>query len=142
MQAAYPAFFVVYPAIERRSNTRSLQYANGVRRMPQMVAYMLFDLLWIIVMSVVSTVVLQPITGWVGVPWVMIVIFTLYAVCGNFIAQIAGHVSNGPLKSFLAALTVNLICFAIGFGTVYVSLQRQERSRRCSLADRIYFREP
>ncbi|OAQ97065.1 hypothetical protein LLEC1_00953 [Akanthomyces lecanii] len=119
IQAAYPAFFVVYPAIERRSNTRSLQYANGVRRTPQMVAYMLFDFFWIAVMSVVSTIAIVPILGWTGSPWLMIVIFALYAICGNFISQIVGHVSNGPLKSFLAALTVNLICFAIGFGTVF-----------------------
>ncbi|OAA79670.1 ABC transporter-like protein [Akanthomyces lecanii RCEF 1005] len=127
VQAAYPAFFVVYPAIERRSNTRSLQYANGVRRTPQMVAYMLFDFFWIAVMSVVSTIAIVPILGWTGSPWLMIIIFTLYAVCGNFISQIVGHVSNGPLKSFLAALTVNLICFAIGFGTVFGTLSKPDQ---------------
>ncbi|TQW00331.1 ABC transporter [Cordyceps javanica] len=127
LQAAYPAFFVVYPAIERRSNTRSLQYANGVRRTPQMVAYMLFDVLWIAAMSVVSTIAVVPISGWTGSPFIMIIIFTLYAICGNFIAQIAGHVSNGPLKSFLAALTANLICFAIGFGSVFGTLTKPDR---------------
>lgn len=86
-----------------------------------MVAYMLFDFFWIAVMSVVSTIAIVPILGWTGSPWLMIIIFALYAICGNFISQILGHVSNGPLKSFLAALTVNLICFAIGFGTVFVS---------------------
>lgn len=88
-----------------------------------MIAYMLFDLFWIAVMAVVSTVAIVPILGWTGSPWLMIVVFVLYAICGNFISQIVGHVSNGPLKSFLAALTVNLICFAIGFGTVFVSLR-------------------
>ncbi|KAJ3497101.1 hypothetical protein NLG97_g2156 [Lecanicillium saksenae] len=127
IQAAYPAFFVVYPAIERRSNTRSLQYANGVRRTPQMVAYILFDFLWILVMSVVSTIALIPITGWIGIPWLMILVFTLYGICGNFISQIVSHVSNGPLKSFLAALTVNLICFAVGFGTVYGTLAQPDK---------------
>lgn len=116
VQAAYPAFFVVYPAIERRSKTRSLQYANGVRRTPHMVAYMLFDFFWIAVMSVVSSATLFPASGWTGSPWVMIVIFGLHGICGTFIAQIVGHVSNGPLKSFLASLTVSLILYAIGMG--------------------------
>ncbi|OAA71404.1 ABC transporter [Cordyceps fumosorosea ARSEF 2679] len=127
VQAAYPAFFVVYPAIERRSNVSSLQYANGVRRTPQMVAYMLFDLLWIVVLSVVSTIAIVPILGWTGSPLLMILIFALHAVCGNFVAQIASHVSNGPLKAFLTALTVNLICFAIGFGTVFGSLSQPDK---------------
>lgn len=120
MQAAYPAFFVVYPAIERRSKTRSLQYANGVRRTPQMVATILFDLFWIATMSAVSALVLVPVRGWIGTAWIMIAIFSLHGMCAAFISQIVGHVSNGPLKSFLAALAANLVLLAIALGAFLV----------------------
>lgn len=32
--AAYPAFFALYPTLERLRGVRALQYSNGVRALP------------------------------------------------------------------------------------------------------------
>ena len=50
----YPAFFAIYPTIERLRRVRALHYSNGVRTLPLWLAYIIFDTVFILVISVIA----------------------------------------------------------------------------------------
>jgi ATP-binding cassette subfamily A (ABC1) protein 3 len=59
---AYTAFFALYPTFERLSNIRALHYSNGVRPARLWLAYWLFDVIFAIVVAVVSTALLASVS--------------------------------------------------------------------------------
>ena len=53
--SVYPAFFALYPTIERIRNVRALHYSNGIRAAPLWLAYLTFDFAFVLVISAVVT---------------------------------------------------------------------------------------
>ncbi len=56
--ACYPAFFALYPTVERVRKVRALQYSNGVRPMPLWLAHLLFDAMFVLLVSSISVLLL------------------------------------------------------------------------------------
>ena len=54
----YPAFFAIYPTVERLRHVRALHYSNGVRSMPLWLAYLCFDFVSVLLISLISTILL------------------------------------------------------------------------------------
>jgi len=52
--SCYPAFFAISPTVERLRKVRALHYSNGVRSMPLWLAYLCFDGLFVLLISVIS----------------------------------------------------------------------------------------
>lgn len=52
--SVYPAFFALYPCVERLGNVRALHYSNGIRAGPLWLAYLTFDFLFVLVVSAVT----------------------------------------------------------------------------------------
>lgn len=59
---AYPAFFALYPTFERLGNIRSLHYSNGVRPATLWLAYLTFDMVFVLVVSVVTIVLFTSVS--------------------------------------------------------------------------------
>lgn len=53
--SVYPAFFALYPTIERLRKVRALHYSNGIRAAPLWLAYLTFDFCFVLIISVVVT---------------------------------------------------------------------------------------
>lgn len=53
--SVYPAFFSLYPCMERLRKVRALHYSNGIRAAPLWLAYLIFDFLFVLVVSAVVT---------------------------------------------------------------------------------------
>lgn len=53
--SVYPAFFALYPCLERLRNVRALHYSNGIRAAPLWLAYLIFDFLFVLLVSAVVT---------------------------------------------------------------------------------------
>lgn len=53
--AVYPAFFALYPCVERLRKVRALHYSNGIRAGPLWLAYLTFDFLFVLLVSAVVT---------------------------------------------------------------------------------------
>lgn len=120
--AIYPAAFVLYPAIEKARMVRSVQYANGVRRLPMWFAYGAFDFMFVVLISVVLSIVMSFQITWVGTTWIMLPILILYGLAALLQMYIIAHFVTGPLKSFLTAFGINLLMLAIAaiiFGVGY-----------------------
>ncbi|RYO89415.1 hypothetical protein DL764_008583 [Monosporascus ibericus] len=96
---ATPAFFGLYPNIERRRNVRGLQYSNGVRSLPLWVSHIGFDFAIIVVsMGIAVAIFAAASEVWYHVGY-LFVIFALYG---------AGSQAVGFLIYFIAYLSVNL----------------------------------
>ncbi|OAA71703.1 ABC transporter [Akanthomyces lecanii RCEF 1005] len=106
VQAIYPAAFVIYPATEKLRMVRSVQYANGVRRVPLWFAYGLFDFLFVLIISAATSVVMAFQVRWIGTTWIMLPVLVLYGLAAILQMYIVAHFVNGPLKSFLTAFGV------------------------------------
>ena len=55
--AAYPGIFALYPSYERLRNIKALNLSNGIHPGPQWLAHIIFDLFFVIVISVISLVI-------------------------------------------------------------------------------------
>jgi ATP-binding cassette subfamily A (ABC1) protein 3 len=53
--SVYPAFFALYPTVERLRKVRALHYSNGIRAAPLWLAYLTFDCIFVLLVSVVVT---------------------------------------------------------------------------------------
>jgi hypothetical protein len=53
--SVYPAFFALYPTIERLRKVRALHYSNGIRAAPLWLAYLIFDFSFVLLISAVVT---------------------------------------------------------------------------------------
>jgi ATP-binding cassette subfamily A (ABC1) protein 3 len=53
--SVYPAFFALYPTVERLRKVRALHYSNGIRAAPLWLAYLSFDCIFVLLVSVVVT---------------------------------------------------------------------------------------
>ena len=63
--AAFPAFFALYPTVERLRKVRALHFSNGVRALPLWLAYTIFDFVAVILISVVCAIIFSASTsGW------------------------------------------------------------------------------
>ena len=111
------------------AKVRSLEYANGVRRGPLWVAYGLFDLMFVFVISIAVTGIVswQLAPEWNGPVWILLPVLALYGVAAILLGYLISHFVNGPLKSFLATAGVGIFMYAIAaiaFAVSSRSLQR------------------
>lgn len=53
--SVYPAFFALYPTIERLRKVRALHYSNGIRAAPLWLAYLTFDFCFVLAISAIVT---------------------------------------------------------------------------------------
>ncbi|KAM4057232.1 ABC transporter [Hirsutella rhossiliensis] len=113
LQVLYPAFFALYPAMEKARKIRALQYANGVRRAPLWVAYGTFDFLWIFVLSAAIMVITSAQLAFNGPVLLLLPILALYGLSATLMGYTVAHFTNGPLKSYLATLGIGMVSYTI-----------------------------
>ena len=55
--SAFPAFFALYPTVERIRNVRALNYSNAVRALRLWLAYTAFDFVVVLAITEVCTII-------------------------------------------------------------------------------------
>ena len=65
--SVYPAFFALYPTVERLRKVRALHYSNGIRAAPLWLAYLSFDFIFVVLISAVVTGILAGVSSLVCV---------------------------------------------------------------------------
>lgn len=69
--SVYPGFFALYPTAERTRKVRAMHYSNGILSSSLWAAYALFDLMFVIIISVGATVIWSTqYNGWYGLEYV------------------------------------------------------------------------
>ncbi|KAI0113211.1 P-loop containing nucleoside triphosphate hydrolase protein [Daldinia grandis] len=109
----YPAFFGLYPNIERRRNVRGLQYSNGVRSLPLWAAYTLFDFAIVIVSSGLATAAFAASSDvWYHVPYLFL-IFMLYGLASTLLSYVISLFSNNQLSTYAFSAAGQAVGFLI-----------------------------
>lgn len=101
VMAAYPAFFALYPTAERIRGVRSLQYSNGVRSHPLWMAYLAFDGLVVLLISVLITIILAAASpnAWFSLGCVFLCLL-LYGVASTLLSYVLSLVAKSQLSAF------------------------------------------
>ena len=111
--AIYPAFFALYPAFEKVSQIRAVQFSNGVRPLPLWTAYFLFDLIFVVIISIAYTVTItQQFPFWWN-PEYMFPICLLHGIVGILWSYIVSNRAKSQLSSFLWTLAANAAGFFV-----------------------------
>ncbi|KAF7554007.1 hypothetical protein G7Z17_g3206 [Cylindrodendrum hubeiense] len=111
--SVYPAFFALYPSMERRRFVRGLEYSNGVRPFPLWIAYLLFDFSIALVSSAIVTAIWAGISSiWFHLGYVFLVFF-LYAIAAILMAYVISLFTKTQLGTYAWAAAGQAFVFLI-----------------------------
>ena len=110
-----PAFFALYPNVERLRNVRSLHYSNGVRALPLWLAYATFDFIFVLIFSTVAIIIFVSATSaWFNIGYVFVVFF-LYGLASILLSYVISLFSRSQLAAWSFAAAGQCIAFLIYF---------------------------
>lgn len=101
--SAFPALFALYPTAERIRKIRALHYSNGVRTVPLWLAYLLFDTLFVLVISTLAVVIFIAATDIWYKPGYLFLIFFLYGIVATIYAYVVSLFATSQLAAFAIA---------------------------------------
>ncbi|KAM0351961.1 hypothetical protein ACHAPU_002477 [Fusarium lateritium] len=111
--SAYPAFFALYPSNERRRFVRGLQYSNGVRPLPLWIAYLLFDLIFVLVSTVIVTAIWAGVSNiWFNLGYVFLILF-LYGIASTLLAYVISLFNKTQLGTYAWAAASQTLIFVV-----------------------------
>ncbi|KAI0407227.1 hypothetical protein F4802DRAFT_45445 [Xylaria palmicola] len=120
--AAYPAFFGLYPNVERRRNVRGLQYSNGVRSLPLWVAYTAFDFVIVLVSSALVTAIFASVSDvWYHIDYLFLILF-LYGLASILLSYVISLFSSNQLATYAFSAAGQAVGFLI-YLIAYLSVQ-------------------
>ncbi len=101
--ACYPAFFALYPTVERLRKVRGLHYSNGVRSLPLWLAYISFDFIIVFATSVLAVVIFRGASNvWYHLEYLFVVFF-LYGLSSTLLSYVISLFSRSQLAAFAFA---------------------------------------
>lgn len=101
--AVYPAFFSLYPTMERLHHIRTLHYSNGVRNLPLWLAYLLFDSSIVLALSGLIVAIFSAASNtWYHTEYLFIVFF-FYGLSATLLSYTVSLVATSQLSSFAFA---------------------------------------
>lgn len=111
----YPAFFALYPTVERLRNVRALHYSNGVRALPFWLAYTTFDFVIVVVTSAVAVIIFRAVTDvWYHVEY-LFVVFLLYGLAATLLSYVISLFSASQLAAFAFTAGGQAVMFVLYF---------------------------
>ncbi|KAJ3577357.1 hypothetical protein NPX13_g3210 [Xylaria arbuscula] len=111
--SAYPAFFGLYPNVERRRNVRGLQYSNGVRSLPLWVAHTLFDFVIVLVSSAIVTAIFASVSDvWYHVEYFFLILF-LYGLASILLSYVISLFCSNQLSTYAFSAAGQAVGFLI-----------------------------
>ncbi|KAH8900634.1 P-loop containing nucleoside triphosphate hydrolase protein [Thozetella sp. PMI_491] len=115
--AIYPAFFCLYPTYERRSKVRALQYSNGIRALPLWFSYMLFDLIFVLVISVICTVMISSQAPFWGIGHLWLIQF-LYGIAAMLVAYIVSTFASSQPSAIAWSILIMVVEYILSIITM------------------------
>jgi len=101
--SVFPAFFALYPTIERVRQVRALHYSNGVRPLPLWFAYLLFDFTSVLLTSTVAIIIFATSYDvWYGLGYLYLVML-LYGLASILLSYVISLFSRTQLSAFAFA---------------------------------------
>lgn len=120
LHALYPAFFALYPTYERRSQVRALQYSNGIRALPLLLAYMMFDFIFVLIVSIICTALIASQAPWFGIGHVFLV-QALYGMAAILIVYLVSRVTRSQPAAFASSVLAMAVMYILSIVATTVS---------------------
>ncbi|KMP03755.1 LOW QUALITY PROTEIN: ATP-binding cassette sub-family protein A member 2 [Coccidioides immitis RMSCC 2394] len=98
--SVYPAFFSLYLTVERLRNVRALHYSNGVRSFPLWLAYLCFDSLIVLAVSVLVIIIFRGVSDTWYYPGYLFVVLLLYGIAATLFAYVISLLAKSQLAAF------------------------------------------
>lgn len=130
--AAYPAFFCLYPTLERLRKVRQLHYSNGVRSISLWSAYLTFDFIIVLAVSVISIVIFRGVNStWYHIEYLFVVFF-LYGLTSVLLSYVLSLFARSQLAAFAFAAGGQAVMFLLYFIAylsifTYIPVERVDR---------------
>lgn len=113
--AVYPAFFALYPTVERLRKVRGLHYSNGVRSAPLWASYTLFDFCIVLLSSALAVIIFRAVsTAWYHIGYLFLIFF-LYGLASTLLSYCISLISSSQLASFAWAAGGQCVMFLLYF---------------------------
>ncbi|KAI2628282.1 hypothetical protein GGS21DRAFT_545794 [Xylaria nigripes] len=120
--AAYPAFFGLYPNVERRRNVRGLQYSNGVRSLPLWFAYTTFDFVSVLVSSALVTAIFASVSKvWYHIEYLFLILF-LYGLASILLSYVISLFCRNQLSTYAFSAAGQAVGFLV-YLIAYLAVQ-------------------
>ena len=102
----FPAFFALYPCIERLRSVRALHYSNSVRALPLWTAYITWDFAFVLASTVITVIIFRGFTDiWYNLGYLFVVLF-LFGLCGTLFSYVVSLFARSQLAAFAIAAGV------------------------------------
>ncbi|KAF9876838.1 ABC transporter [Colletotrichum karsti] len=108
-----PAFFGLYPNVERRSNVRGLQYSSGVRSLPLWTSHVVFDYGIFVIALIIAAVIFVAASDIWFAPGYLFPVFILYGLTSILLSYIFSLFLQSQVATFAAIMAYNSVGFAI-----------------------------
>ena len=116
--SVYPAFFALYPTMERIRNVRSLHYSNGVRALPLWLSYVAFDFGIIVVGSALAVIIFRAVSDIFYGLGELFVVLLLYGLTSTLLGYVVSLFAKSQLAAFAIAAAyqdVTLLLYMIAY---------------------------
>jgi len=121
IQGLYPAFFSLYTTYEKRTRVRALQYSNGIRPFSILFSYWTFDGVFVIIISVITTIIYSFQTQWFEVGYLFLV-QALYGFAATLISYLVSFIARSQLSAFSFSILFMVIMFVLSIIPLVVSI--------------------
>ena len=102
----FPAFFSLYPCIERLRSVRALHYSNSVRALPLWLAYITWDFAFVLLSTVITVIIFRGFTDiWYNLGYLFVALF-LFGLCGALFSYVVSLFAKSQLAAFAIAAGV------------------------------------
>lgn len=137
--AVFPAFFALYPTIERLRQVRALHYSNGVRPLPLWFAYLLFDFTVVLLISTIAIIIFAASHDvWYGLGYLYLVML-LYGLASILLSYVISLFSRTQLSAFAFSAGGQAVMFLVYLIGYMVTLTYAPIPKLDSLINKVHW---
>ncbi|KAF2156283.1 putative ABC transporter [Myriangium duriaei CBS 260.36] len=135
----FPSFFALYPTQERINRVRALHWSNGVRVLPLWSAYTLFDLVFVVIVSVATSIIYATVADKLYFASYLFLIFLLYGLSSMLLTYILSSWSKSQLGAFAITAGYQLAAFLLYFLAYLLIITFQQAASIDSTVNLVHF---
>ncbi|KIJ26323.1 hypothetical protein M422DRAFT_77023 [Sphaerobolus stellatus SS14] len=138
--AVYPAFFALYPTMERRSSIQAMQLSNGlINPIGLWLGHLMFDGVFVVILSTIIVIIFATVSdqfNGIGYMWLVLV---LYGWAAALFAYCVSLFTPSPLAAFAAMAGYQALFFILYLAGYLLIITYAKNSAAAGLITIIHF---
>ncbi|KIJ48856.1 hypothetical protein M422DRAFT_161958 [Sphaerobolus stellatus SS14] len=138
--AVYPAFFALYPTMERRSSIQAMQLSNGlINPIGLWLGHLMFDGVFVVILSTIIVIIFATVSdqfNGIGYMWLVLV---LYGWAAALFAYCVSLFTPSPLAAFAAMAGYQALYFILYLAGYLLIITYAKNSAAAGLITIIHF---